>query len=117
MISEMTGTTMAVSALTDKIPEYKKGLKVPCHYISRGKFCLIMWSSTSGMALEWFRNTFCPGMSYKEIDKMCEDVPQAAVDLWSALPLRFNHAKIQSEMRDSFYGIELFHTRAHLREA
>ena len=74
-ISEMTGTIMAVCILTDKIPPYNPESIVPCHmHALDGKYCLILCSSTAGMALKWYKNQFCESLSFKEIDAIAEKV-------------------------------------------
>ena len=114
VITEMTGTSMAVMALSDKIPPYKEGLKVPCYYVAKGKYCLLMWSSTSGMTLKWYRDTFCPDLSFAEIDKLCEKIPAGSEGLVCSPNLcGSTMPKYNPGLRAAFYGVELFHTRAH----
>ncbi len=57
-ISEMTGTALAVCALSDVLPPYFEGIKVSAYYMRKGRFCLLMWAPTAGMALEWFKKKF-----------------------------------------------------------
>jgi len=48
VISEMTGTTMAICAITDKLPPFDPNSIIPCHYHAvKGKYCLILWSPTA----------------------------------------------------------------------
>ena len=58
VISEMTGTTMVIFVPSDSIPAYNPASKVPCHYNFDGKYCLMLWTTTAGMALKWFKNNF-----------------------------------------------------------
>lgn len=73
--SEMTGTTLAVCFVTDKIPDWREGLKAPCHYFDEGKYAVIMWSGTAGMALQWFKDNFYAESNFKEIDKEAGEIP------------------------------------------
>ena len=45
LISEMTGTIMAICVMTDKMPPYNPDSIIPCHlHAIDGKYCLILWS-------------------------------------------------------------------------
>lgn len=114
IVSEMTGTTMAVSLVTYTIPEWHEGLKVPCHYISKGKYCLLMWSPTAGIALEWFRNNFCGNTSFRELDEQVEKVPAGCEGLVMLPYLCGSTMPVYNpDIRGVFYGVELKHTGAH----
>ena len=112
--SEMTGTTLAVCFVSDTIPIWREGLKAPCHYFKKGKYAVLMWSGTAGMALQWFKDNFYDGSSFVEIDKSAEKIPYGSEGLvflpyltGSTMP------KYNSDARGVFYGIELKHTKAH----
>lgn len=118
MASEMTGTTLAVCFVTDKIPDWKEGLKAPCHYISKGKYAVLMWSGTAGMALKWFKDNFYINGSFKEIDSEAGKIPLGSEGLiflpyltGSTMP------KYNADIRGVFYGIELKHQRAHFAKS
>ena len=68
IVSVMTGTTMAIYLPTDAAPEFDPGSFVPCHYSFDGKFCLLSWSPTAGLALKWFRETFLEKYSFEIVD-------------------------------------------------
>ncbi len=114
-LSEMTGTALAIVILTDKIPPYNPDSIVPCHiHCIDGKYCLILWSSTAGMCLKWFRNTFCPDVSFKDLDAEAAKV-QPGCDGMTLLP-HFCGSVIPDyapEARASFNGVTLAHTRGH----
>ena len=85
-ISEMTGTIMAICALSDEIPEYRADSIIPCHvHALPGKFCRILWSSTAGMALKWFKNELAEEYDFRELDELAERVP-AGCDGLTMLP-------------------------------
>ncbi len=119
VISEMTGTIMAICVLTDKIPPYQPDSIVPCHlHAIEGKYCLILWSATAGMALKWFKNEFAESFSFKELDEIAKGVP-AGCDGLVALPYFCGSTmpKYNPEARASFTGITMSHTRAHFARA
>lgn len=118
VVSEMTGTTMAVAATVDHIPAWHEGLKVPCHYISRGKFCQLMWSPTAGIALEWFRDNFQEGKSFKELDEAVAKIPAGSEGLVMLPYLCGSTMPVYNpNIRGIFYGMELKHTAAHFARA
>ena len=57
IVSEMTGTTMVIFVPSDDIPAYNPDSKIPCHVNFDGKYCLLSWTPTAGIALKWFKIT------------------------------------------------------------
>lgn len=114
IISEMTGTTMAIYVPTDKIPEFKEDSFVPCHYSFDGSYCLLSWSPTAGMALKWFKEAFLKDKSFKELDEMAVRVPVGS-DGVTFLPYLCGSTmpKYNPEARGSFTGLTTEHTPAH----
>ena len=114
VISEMTGTTMAIYVPTDKIPAYKEGSFVPCHYSFDGSYCLLSWSPTAGMALKWFREAFLKDVSFGDLDKMAEKIPVGS-DGVTFLPYLCGSTmpKYNPDARGSFTGLTPEHTSAH----
>ena len=118
-ISEMTGTIMAICVMTDKLPPYNPNSIIPCHmHAINGKYCLILWSSTAGMALKWFKNQFCESFSFKELDDIAKDIAPGCDGL-SMLPYFCGSTmpKYNPNARAVFSGINLSHTRAHFAKA
>ena len=114
IMSETTGTALAVCALTDKFPPYYEGLKVSIYYVKKGVYCLLMWAPTAGATLEWFKNNFYSAMSLKDIDIEANNVPEGSEGLiclphlcGTVMPENNSNAK------GVFFGMELKHTRAH----
>lgn len=119
LISEMTGTIMAICVLTDEIPPYRPDSIVPCHlHAIEGKYCLILWSATAGMALKWFKEQFADTLSFKELDEEARDIPPGCEGL-VALPYFCGSTmpKYNPEATASFTGITMAHTRAHFARA
>ena len=118
-ISEMTGTIMAICALCENIPEYRADSIIPCHvHAIKGKFCRILWSSTAGMALKWFKNQFAESFSFRELDELCEAVAPGCDGL-TMLPhfCGSTMPKYNPDAKAVFSGITLSHTRAHFARA
>ena len=114
IISEMTGTTMAIYVPTDKIPPYNADSIVPCHYGYDGNFALLSWSPTAGMALQWFKDAFLKDVSFDKINEMA-----AAVDIGCNglvfLPYLCGSTmpKYNPDARGSFTGLTPEHTPGH----
>ncbi len=114
-ISEMTGTIMAICAITDELPPFDERSIIPCHvHAIPGKYCLILWSSTAGMALKWFKEQFSEGYSFKDLDNLAEKIAPGCDGL-SMLPYFCGSTmpKYNPEAKAAFSGITLSHTRAH----
>ena len=114
IVSEMTGTTMVIFHPCDTVPPYDADSIVPCHYNYDGKYCLLSWSPTAGMALKWFKNTFSENFSFKELDELAEKVDVGCNGL-TFLPYLCGSTmpKYNPDARGSFTGITPEHTRGH----
>jgi xylulokinase len=118
-ISEMTGTIMAICALSDEIPEFRSDSIIPCHvHAIPGKFCRILWSSTAGMALKWFKNELAEQYDFRELDELAEKVAPGCDGL-TMLPYFCGSTmpKYNPDARAAFAGITLSHTRGHFARA
>ena len=118
MVSEMTGTALAVCALSKTIPPYFEGIKVPAHYVTKGNYCLLMWAPTAGMVMEWYKKNFFFDCDYDKINELCANVPLGSEGLvlspnmcGSVMPVN------DPEIKGSFYGFELKHGREHFARA
>ena len=114
IVSEMTGTTMVIFVPSPEMPDYDPSRKIPCHVNFDGKYCLMPWTSTAGVALKWFKNNFCEDFSLKELDEMAEKVPPGSCGL-TFLPYLCgsNMPKYNPDAKGAFYGFTMEHTRAH----
>ncbi len=114
IVSEMTGTTMVIFMPSDTFPEYDEKSIVPCHYNYDGKYCLLSWSPTAGMALKWFKNAFCEDYSFADLDKLAEEIPPGS-DGVTFLPYLCGSTmpKYNPKARGSFTGITTEHGRPH----
>ena len=118
IVSEMTGTTMVIFSPCDTVPEYKENIIIPCHYNYDGKYCLLSWSSTAGMALKWFKNALCEEFSFAELDDLAKDIAPGADGL-TFLPYLCGSTmpKYNPNARGSFTGLTTEHTRGHFVRA
>ncbi len=115
IISEMTGTTMVVFMPTDEIPEYNPDSKVPCHLNYDGKYCLLSWTPTAGIALKWFKNNLCENYeSFNDLNVLAEQVPVGSAGL-TFLPYLCGATmpKYNPNAKGVFYGLTMEHTRGH----
>jgi xylulokinase len=118
VISEMTGTTMAMVIPAESVPAYDPESKIPCHKYFDNRFCLLPWTATAGMALKWFRNAFCEDYSFRELDQLAEKVEPGSAGL-TFLPYLCGSVmpRYNPEARGAFYGFTLEHGRAHAARA
>jgi xylulokinase len=119
IVSEMTGTIMAICVVTDSIPPYHPDSKIPCHlHAIENKFVSLLWSSTAGMALKWYRNTFAPELSFRELDEKAEKAGIGAEGLAFLPHLCGSTMPIYNpDARGAFWGITLAHEKGHFARA
>ncbi len=122
MITENTGTALAVVATVDR-PVYDPQGRVPCapHCVHE-RFVLYPYSETSGIVLKWFRDTF-PSLDdrkedYGELLELASRVSPGAEGLL-ALPHFTGTAcpDFNPKARGAFVGISFKHQRAHFIRA
>lgn len=118
VMSETTGTALAVCALTEEFPPYYDGLKVSVYYVKKGVYCLLMWAPTAGAVLEWFKSNFCETVGFRELDEGADKVPAGCEGL-IMLPHLCGTVmpENQPNAKGVFFGVELKHTRAHFARA
>lgn len=114
VVSEMTGTTMVVFVPSDDIPEFKPNSIIPCHVNYDGKYCLLSWTPTAGIALKWFKNNFCENFSFRELDELAEKADPGSNGL-TFLPYLCGSTmpKYNPDARGVFYGLTMEHGRGH----
>ena len=114
VVSEMTGTTMVVFAPSETMPAYDPESIVPCHKNFDGKYCLLSWTPTAGIALKWFKNNFCENFSFKELDELAKDIPAGSAGL-TFLPYLCGSTmpKYDPDAKGAFLGLTMEHTRGH----
>ena len=118
IVSETTGTALAVCAFSKTVPPYFEGIKVPAHYVGKDKYCLLMWAPTAGMVMEWYKRTFCEDIDFKTLDALAAKVPLGAEGLTVSPNMRGSvMPNNDPALRGGVYGIDLRHTRAHFARA
>ena len=115
IVSEMTGTTMVIFIPSDEMPKYSPDSKIPCHVNFDGKFCLLSWTPTAGIALKWFKNNFCENFSFRELDELAKNIQPGSNGL-TFLPYLCGSTmpKYNPNAKGVFYGLTMEHTRGHL---
>ena len=114
IVSEMTGTTMAIVVPTDKFPAHKEENRVPCHLNYDGNYCLLTWTPTAGIALKWFKENFCENLSFRQLDEIAEKVEAGSNGL-TFMPYLCGSIipKYNPDARGAFLGFTMEHGRAH----
>ena len=128
VITETTGTAMALVATTD-MPFYDPEMKIPCHkHAIEDKYFLSPWNMTAGLMLKWFRDRFCQ----REIE-MADKIGVDAYDFLSRdaskirpgsdglviLPhlMGAGCPEFDIDARGVIFGITQNHSKAHLIRA
>ena len=117
-VSEMTGTSLAVTSLSASFPEWHEGLSVSAYYVRHGLYCLLMWAPTAGATLEWFKDRFCGGMDYDGLNRLATDVPEGSDGL-ICVPHLCGTVMPENDpgIRGVFFGIALNHGIGHFVRA
>lgn len=118
LISETTGTALAIVAVTEKFPAYYDGLKVSVYYMKKGLYCLLMWAPTAGATLEWFKKNFASELSFGTLNELAEKVPAGSEGL-ICLPHLCGTVMPENNpaVKGSFFGFDLKHGVGHFTRA
>lgn len=113
-VSEMTGTTMVVFAPTQTVPAFNPDSIVPVHKNYDGKYCLLAWTPTAGIALKWFKNNLCENFDFRQLDEIAKEVEPGSNGL-TFLPYLCGSTmpKYNPDAKGAFMGLTMEHTRAH----
>jgi xylulokinase len=122
VITESTGTALAVIASVDE-PRFDVKGRIPCSaHFRPGLFALMPYAETSGIVLKWFRETFprFPDRieGYDELMELAAGIAPGAEGL-RAIPHFTGTASpdFNPAARGAFAGISFHHTRAHFVRA
>ena len=118
VMSETTGTALAVSVLTREMPVWYEGLNVSAYYVGKGLYCLLMWAPTAGATLEWFKKNFCENDDYVKLNELAASVPKGCEGLIS-LPHLCGTVVPENNPRvkGAFFGATLKHGKGHFVRA
>ncbi len=114
IMSETTGTALAVCAVTENFPPYTEGIKVSAYYFKKGLYCLLTWAPTAGATLEYFKRTFCEGEDYDKLNELASVIPAGSEGL-ICIPHLCGTVMPENNpsVRGAFFGIELKHGKGH----
>ncbi len=121
LVTESTGTCLAVCVNSGDRFATPEGSRIPQHYgVLPGTYYSILWSPTAGIVLKWFRDTFYGSQAagqeglYDEMIAEAARVPPGSDGL-VMLPHLSGSAfpDFDSEARGVWSGIALTHTRGH----
>ncbi len=127
IVTETTGSALAVVVTMDEVV-YDQRVELPYQpHVIPGKFTLLPYAQTSGIAYKWFRDGFMaalkgpdekPDWGYEELNRLASSVPAGSEGIvflpflaGAHFPENDTHAK------GVFYGITLKHDQAHFCRA
>ncbi|NLG52037.1 MAG: hypothetical protein GX552_18165 [Chloroflexi bacterium] len=116
MVSETTGTALALIATTDAMLDDTR-VCVGRHAVPDA-FFVLSFTTTSAIVLKWFRDLCEPGADYDAFLRGVESVPPGCDGL-TVLP-HFAGTGVPTfnpHARGAFVGLSLGHTRAHMARA
>lgn len=118
IVTEMTGTTLAVFSACGSIPDYDPASIVPCHLNHDGKYCRLMWTSAAGLALKWFRDGFMKELAFADIDRIADGVSPGSDGVCFVPHLCGSTMPVYDPSATAaFCGIRLCHNSAHFARA
>lgn len=123
-VCESTGSCLAVSAVLDSPIPYDERRPVTCqNHAVPGRYTLLSWSQSAGMALKWcarelYRDAASLEEAYARINQEAENIPIGS-DGIVALPYFAGTAfpEFDGNARAVFFGANLSHTRGHFAHA
>jgi xylulokinase len=117
MVSETTGTVLAVAALVSK--PMVGPHRMPCHCgAMRGTYVLLPVCESGGISLEWLKNTLYRDEGYDGINGEVEGLGREPGDvIFLPYLTGTNSPEFDPRATGVFYGLRLRHTRAHLARA
>ena len=118
IVSETTGAVLAICATSDQ-PTYDPERRLPCHtHGVEGKYALLAWAPTAGMALRWFRDEFGGSADYPTLCNQSRQIT-AGADGLIFLPYLAGAGcpEMIPKARGVFWGITMGHRKAHFIRA
>jgi len=129
IVTETTGTAMAMAVNIDKPVVYNPAFKIPCHHHAiEDKYCLLLWSETAGMVLKWFCDNFYSAekeqccLEKKNIFQLMDDAAETIAPGCNGL-IMLPHLNgvacpdFNPHIKGDFSGITLQHTKSHFTRA
>ena len=119
VVSESTGTSLAVVATVDRPPAGAGAGGVPCHvHVAPGKYFLCAHNPAAGSIVRWFQSALAPELSFAEIDAEAATAPPGCEGL-VVLPAFSGTATptFDAGARGVLYGLTLRHDRSFVARA
>ena len=118
ILSETTGTCLALVTLTEKLPDpLPDGLFGGRFPIPEYQFALA-YSKTAGVVLEWFNREFCLGQNLHDLDEMASHVPIGSNGVMVLPHFDGTVSPVpDANARGAFCNLTLHHTRADIYRA
>ncbi len=123
VVSEMTGTALAMCSEVKDIPPFREGALAPCHYHAlKGRYCSILWTPAAGLALKWLKNNFyidAPSGNglpdiFTRMDQEAALIPPGCDGLLMLPHLCGANLPVYNPVaRGVFFGATINHTRSH----
>jgi len=117
-VSATIGTSGVVFAATAEPTKDPKGrLHTFCHAVP-GVWHVMGVTQSAGLSLNWLRNTFFAGTSYRALDEAAAEVPPCSEGLlWAPYLMGERTPHLDPQVRASFAGIGVEHTVGHFVRA
>ena len=121
IITETTGTALAIIATTDK-PVFDPQRRVPCSpHCLPDRYVLMPYTETAGILLRWFRDNFPSINGIEDYDRMlslANQIPPGSDGLIAIPYFKGSFCpNFNPNARGAFVGITLNHKRAHFIRA
>jgi len=127
VVTETTGSALAVVVTMDEVV-YDQEVELPYQpHVIPGKYTLLPYAQTSGIAYKWFRDGFMdghkdsdenPDWGYEELNKLASSVSAGSEGIVFLPFLAGAHfPENDTHARGVFYGITLKHGKAHFSRA
>src|SRR5260370_8870514 len=110
-VSAAIGTSGVVFAATDSPIKDRLGrLHTFCH-AAPGRWHVMGVTNGAGLILRYFRATFAPGSSYKELSELAGQAPSGSKGLmWPPYLFGERPPRLEPEARSVFFGVPAEHT-------
>jgi xylulokinase len=117
-VSATIGTSGVVFAATSRpVVEPQGRIHTFCHAIP-ARWHVMGVTQGAGLSLRWFRDQFCPGLSYDALMKEAAESPAGADGLlWAPYLMGERTPHLDPKARGALVGLTAQHTRAHVIRA
>lgn len=118
MLTETTGTALAVCATLDR-PVHDPGMRMGLfHHAAPGCYALLPWAPVSGMILRWFRDECCGDLSFNDMNRLAETVSPGSNGLLMLPHFEGSISPVSNpNARGILMGLTISHTKAHIIRA